>query len=63
MLRRGASVAKEERCCYHCWTEVLLMYGVDATIGGGRCFKEIGGAATSGDGAAGRAAVLPVVLP
>jgi hypothetical protein len=56
-------VAKEERCCYHCWTEVLLMYGVDATIGGGRCFKEIGGAATSGDGAAGRAAVLPVVLP
>jgi hypothetical protein len=63
MLRRGTDAAKEERCCYHCWAEVLLMYVVDGTIGSGRCFKKMDGAATSGDGAAGRAVVLPMVLP
>jgi hypothetical protein len=39
------------------------MYVVDGTIGSGRCFKKMDGAGTSGDGAAGRAVVLPVVLP
>lgn len=63
MLRRGVGAAKEERCCYHCWGKVLLMYVIDATIGGGRCFKEMGGAATSVDADVGWAVVLPVVLP